>query len=78
MNDISRGRLEVWIYKFLLGTLGRQKTKILKEELERRNKEKLTFSALERKLLAAFTINRPPREYLAELLDDWEKRNWGD
>ena len=78
MSQISPGRLEVWIYKFLLGTLPKEKTKLLKEELGRRNKENLIFSALERKLLAAFTINRPTRKYLAELIDDWEKRNWGN
>ena len=78
MNNISQDRLDVWIYKFLLGSLPKEKVKLLKEELGRRNKENLIFSALERKLFAAFIVNRPTRKYLAELLDDWEKRNWGN
>lgn len=78
MADISQGQLNVWIYKFLLGTLSKEKTELLKKELERRNKEHEIFSAVERKLLAAFTVNRSPRKYLGELLDDWEKRNWGN
>lgn len=78
MDQISQERLNVWIYKFLLGTLGKEKIKLLKEELERRNRENQIFSAIERKLLAAFIVNRPIRRYVAELLDDWEKRNWGD
>ncbi|OGN01189.1 MAG: hypothetical protein A3G51_00375 [Candidatus Yanofskybacteria bacterium RIFCSPLOWO2_12_FULL_43_11b] len=77
MAPINQGKLDVWIYKFLLGTLGKEKTKLLKEELERRGKENRIFSAIEQKLLAAFTVDRPVRKYLGELLDDWEKRNWG-
>lgn len=78
MAPINQDRLNVWIYKFLLGTLGKEKTKLLKEELGRRSKENQIFSAIEHKLLAAFTVDRPTRKYLSELLDDWEKRNWGD
>ncbi len=78
MARISQERLNVWIYKILLGTLAKAKKKLLKEELERRNREQKIFSALEQKVLAAFTANRPTRKYLAELMDDWEKRNWGD
>lgn len=78
MTRVSQERLKVWIYKFLLGTLSKEKTKLLKEEIKRRGEENQIFSAIERKLLAVFTVNRPTRKYLAELLDDWEKRNWGD
>lgn len=78
MTQASQGRLDVWIYKLLLGTLSKEKKGLLKQELEKRNKEHKIFSALEQKVLAAFTAKRPTRKYLAELIDDWEKRNWGD
>jgi hypothetical protein len=77
-DPISQERLNVWIYMFLLGTLSPQKTEILKEELERRHRENQLSSAIEMKLLAAFIVDRPTRRYLAKLLADWEKRNWGD
>ncbi len=78
MAPIDQDRLNVWIYRLLLGTLSKTKKKLLKEELARRNMEHKIFSALEQKVLAAFTANRPTRKYLSELIDDWEKRNWGD
>ena len=88
MIRFSQERLNVWMYKFLLGTLSPKETIILRAELERRNKENQINSALERKLLAAFvqTNKEPkvylteedPREYLKKLLDDWGKRNWAD
>jgi len=76
--QFSQERLNVWMYKFLLGTLSGEKTMLLKRELERKNKTNEINSALERKLLAVFSTDKPIRKYLAELLDDWEKRNWGD
>lgn len=78
MARISQDRLNVWIYKLLLGTLPKERRALLKEELDRRNKEHKIFSTLEQKVLAAFTANRPTRKYMAELIDDWAKRNWGD
>ncbi len=78
MARVSQARLNIWIYKLLLGTLSKEKTRLLKEELDKKNKNNQIFSALERKILAAFTVDRPTRKYIAELLDDWEKRNWGD
>ncbi len=78
MTKINQSRLSVWIYKFLLGTLSKEKTRLLEKELRRREKENQISCALERKLLAAFIVNGSTREYLAVLLDDWEKRNWGD
>jgi len=77
-NRISQERLEVWIFKFLLGTLSKRKRGLLKEELKRRHRENQISSAIESKLLAAFIIERPTRKYIADLLDDWEKRSWGD
>lgn len=77
MMKFSQEKLNVWMYKFLLGTLPPEKIKLLELELQRRNKENQIHSALERKLLAAFSTTKPVRRYLAELLDDWEKRNWG-
>ena len=65
------------MYKFLLGTLSREKKGFLKQELERRDREHERFSALEQKIFAAFTANKPTRKYMTELMDDWEKRNWG-
>lgn len=78
MAPISQNRLEIWIYKLLLGTLPKAKKELLRETLERRNREHKIFSALEQKVLAAFTAKRPTRKYLAELMDDWETRNWGN
>ena len=78
MAQISQDKLNVWMYKLLLGTLPKEKKRLLKQELERRNREHKIFSALEQKVLAAFTANRPTRKYLAELIGDWEKRNWGN
>ena len=75
----AQERLDVWMYKLLLGTLTPEKTGLLKRELQRRNEGDKIFSALERKILAAFTVEQlPTKEYLTILLDDWEKRNWGD
>lgn len=75
----NQERLNVWIYKFLLGTLSLEKTKLLKQELERRFIENQTDNMLELKLWAAFSRNdEKPREYFAELLEDLGKRNWGD
>lgn len=77
----SQERLNVWMYKFLLGTLSSEDTRTLKQELDRRIRENETHSALERKLNDAFVkdgeTNKQIRKRLAELLDDWEKRNWG-
>lgn len=78
MDRISQERLDVWIYKLLLGTLAKNKKRLLKQELKKRNQKHQIFSALEQKVLAAFIANRPTRKYLAELMDDWEKRNWGN
>ena len=79
MFQIDENRLRVWMYKLLLGTLTPTKTRLLKKELDKRFLENSTSNTLELKILAALTGNRPERrKYLAELLDDWEKRNWGD
>lgn len=78
MTRISQDRLNVWIYKLLLGTLSKTQKELLKNELEKRNEEHKIFSSLEQKILAAFTAKRPTRKYIAELIDDWAKRNWGD
>lgn len=81
MPHIGPDRINVWIYKFLLGTLSPEKTKLLKRGLELRNEENQINSALEQKLLAAITSDQTDeqkRKHAAELLDDWEKRNWGD
>ncbi len=78
MAYISQDRLTYWMWKFLLGTLSKDRTQLLKEELERRQEKGQIFTELERKILAAFTVNRPTREYLASLLDSEEKRKWGN
>jgi hypothetical protein len=74
--EIPQLRLDIWIYKYLLGTLPDRETKLLKDELERRYFSNEIASAIELKLYAAFTINRPTRQYLGHLLDDWEKRSY--
>ena len=74
---IDQSLLNIWMYKYLLGTLSKDKVKLLEDELARRNRNDEINSALERKFLAAFTVKTPRRKYLAELLDDWEKRNSG-
>jgi len=75
--QFSQERLNVWMYKFLLGSLPDRQVELLKKELERREKENQISSALERKILASFSaIN--PRKYLVDLINDWGKRNWGD
>ena len=75
--QFSQERLNVWMYKFLLGSLPDRQVELLKKELERREKENQISSALERKILASFSaIN--PRGYLVELINDWGKRNWAD
>lgn len=71
----SQRKLNIWMLKFLLGTLSKNKTDILKKELARKTKDGNFDNALERKFAAAFAIDRPTRQYLAELLDDWEKRS---
>jgi len=79
LPQITQERLDVWMYKLLLGILPLEKTGLLKKELQRRNEGDQIFSALERKMLATFTVEQvPTKEYLTILLDDWEKRNWGD
>ena len=75
---IDQGRLSIWMYRYMLGTLSKKKTALLKEALETRFKNNQTSSALERKFLAMFTVNRSPRRYLAMLIEDWEKRNYRD
>ena len=77
----SQERLNVWIYKFLLGTLSSKNTSILKRELEKRDRENKIRSAIEGKLLAAFMSaedHGDVRIYLAQLLNDWGRRNWDD
>ncbi|OGN08071.1 MAG: hypothetical protein A3C61_01070 [Candidatus Yanofskybacteria bacterium RIFCSPHIGHO2_02_FULL_39_10] len=76
--SVPQRRLELWMYRFMLGTLSDKKTRSLREELERRHKERKIFSELERKLLSAFTVSRSTREYLAELFKTEEKRKFGN
>lgn len=78
MAEVSQVKLDIWMYRFLLGTLSKTKTWLLKKELERKDAKNDIKSALERKLLAAFTVHgvsSSTRIYLAELLKDWEKRS---
>jgi len=76
----SQERLNVWIYKFLLGTLPTKEVLILREEVKRRYQENQIHSAIETKLVDAFTdrTDEQAKKRLAELLDDWGKRNWAD
>lgn len=69
--------MNIRMYKFLLGTLSKEGVKTLREEIAKRFQREQTNSALEVKLHAAFTVKQPTRKYLAELLDDWEKRTAG-
>lgn len=81
MMRFSQERLNVWMYKFLLGTLSAEKVSILREEIKRRYKENQIHSALETKLSDSFTNTQTDeqiRKRLADLLDDWGRRNWGD
>ena len=79
MVKFSQERLNVWMYKYLLGILSIEEIENLKLELEIRNRENQINSALERKFLVAFIQKgKEPREYLAELIEDWGKRNWCD
>ncbi len=72
--EISERLLTVWMYKFLLGNLSKEKTEKLKKTILERYSKRQMNSNLERQLVAAFTVNRKSREYLGELLDDWERR----
>jgi len=69
--------LMIWIYKYLLGTLPLKEVERLKQELKERYHQCKTRTGLELKLHTAFTVDRPTKKYLAELLDDWEKRYGG-
>ena len=77
-HRIDPNRINVWIYKLLLGALSPEKTKLLREELDKRYREDLISNALELKVLAYLSASDRGLRYLAELIDDWEKRNWGD
>ena len=76
-RPIDQTKIEIWMYKLMLGILSEKKKELLKEELETRNKNNTLFSALETKVFVAMTLERPFKQTLKELLDDWEKRSSG-
>ena len=76
-HQIDQGRVNVWIYKLLLNSLSEDGTKLLQEELEKRNGEDKISSAIELRILAYLTTRKGDIEYLVMLLDDWEIRTYG-
>ncbi len=77
MADVSKGRLKIWIYRELLGSLSDRKKKLLKEALDEKqvNNE---LDSLERRIWSAITIYpdsvRKQREFLKKELKAWEQR----
>lgn len=75
---MDQNRLNHWMWMFMLRTLPKKRIELLKKELGRRRDNRQIITELERKLLAAFTVNKQPRKYLAELIASDEKRKWSD
>ena len=77
MQKVSSSRLNVWLYRVLMGTLSRKKESILIETLNTKQ-ETNSLEPLERRIWSAYKLHphntRARKSYLKQELAAWEKR----
>lgn len=72
--EITEELRQIWMWKYILGTLSSKKVDLLQEDIIKRHVDKKTRTRLELLLAEAFAVERPTRKHLGELLNQLEKR----
>jgi len=76
MSNVSEARLQVWIYRELMGTLSNKKRSLMKKALEQKREESV-LSPIEKRVWSAMMLyenRREQRQFIKQELKIWEQR----